>query len=225
MSAVGVDACRAGWVAVVLADGQRPVGAVASTLEALAAEIPAAEGFAVDIPIGLPRDGHRRADTEAQAFLGPRRSSVFLTPIREALVASTHAEASRLSRARTGHGVSQQAYALRRKILEADRWRRQTAAPVWEVHPEVSFALLLGHPARSPKRTWAGMRERHRALQGAGIELGDLGLAGQRAAVDDVLDAAAAAWSARRLLRGEAMTIPDPPERDPDTGEPVAIWA
>jgi predicted RNase H-like nuclease len=228
MTVVGVDACSHGWVAVCLdADGTTTParGVFARTLDELAAAIPDAEGFAVDIPIGLPTAGHRRADLEARDLLEARRNSVFLTPVREALEAPTHAEASALARSRTGQGISRQSYALRDKIFEAERWRAVAPVPVWEVHPEVSFALLLGHPARWSKKTWAGTWERLTALRQAGIDLGAVGDAGGFAAPDDVLDAAAAAWSARRLVAGEAMSLPDPPEVDPATGDPVAIWA
>jgi predicted RNase H-like nuclease len=51
----------------------------------------------------------------------------------------------------------------------------------------------------------------------------DLGPAGRVAGVDDVLDAAVAAWSAQRIARGEARCLPDPPERDAE-GRSVAIW-
>jgi predicted RNase H-like nuclease len=40
--------------------------------------------------------------------------------------------------------------------------------------------------------------------------------------LDDVLDAAAAAWSADRLARGEAEPLPDPPAMV--DGREVAIW-
>ncbi|MGH9461043.1 MAG: DUF429 domain-containing protein [Vicinamibacteria bacterium] len=40
---------------------------------------------------------------------------------------------------------------------------------------------------------------------------------------DDVLDAAAASWSAARIARGEAASLPAPPERDAN-GYPMAIW-
>ena len=40
---------------------------------------------------------------------------------------------------------------------------------------------------------------------------------------DDLLDAAAAAWTARRVLAGSARPLPDPPEVD-SSGRPVAIW-
>lgn len=225
MSFVGVDACGQGWVAVILDDSAPPRGAFVERLDQLGTAVVDARGFAVDIPIGLPVSGRRKADVEAKKLLGSRRNSVFFTPVRAALRAPTHKEGSEISRQLAGQGMSQQAYALAPKIFEAERWLRRSPAPVWEVHPEISFTVLLGHPAAAPKKTWAGTRERHAALRDAGIELEGLGRAGVRAAVDDILDAAVCAWSARRLCRGEGRCLPDPPEQDPETGRPVAIWA
>ncbi|MBA2530165.1 MAG: DUF429 domain-containing protein [Euzebyales bacterium] len=231
MGVVGVDACKGGWIGVVLRRRDSILtGVFADSLDRLADEVPDAEAFAIDIPIGLPSvggrsDGRRRADVEARVFVGPRRSSVFFTPVRDALTAPTHAEATSTSTRLTGRGISQQAFALRTRILEAERWARGTSVPAWEIHPEVSFAVMLGYPARSPKITWAGMRERLRALEREGFSLDGLGDAGEHAGADDVLDAAAAAWSAARLLRGDGISLPDPPEVDAESGRPVAIWA
>lgn len=224
MRVVGVDACPGGWVGVVLGDAGVERAVHARTLEALAQQVPDADGFGVDIPIGLPTDGGRAADAAARDFLGARRSSVFATPVRQALLADTHAEASAVARSITGQGVSRQAYALARSILDADAWVARASAPVWEVHPEVSFTVLLGHPAGASKKTWAGLRERLGALEDAGVVLGVLPGAG-RAGPDDVVDAAAAAWSTARLVRGAGISLPDPPEEDPLTGRAVAIWA
>lgn len=225
MTVIGVDACKDGWLAVRLDSDRVARGLFARTLEEVASAAPDAQGFAVDIPIGLPDDGPRQADLEARRFLGARRSSVFLTPVRAALEAATHAEATAVARQRTGQGVSRQAYALAVKVLEADGWRERAPAPVWEVHPEVSFAVVLGRPASASKKTWAGMQERSEALRSVGIDVSRVGEAGARAAVDDVLDATVAAWSARRLVDGDAVSFPDPPEIDPTTGQAVAIWA
>lgn len=225
MAVVGVDGCSAGWIAVVLRYGRDVEALYAPTLVELSRRVPDARVFAVDIPIGLRTGARRRADEEARRLLGPRRSSVFFTPIRAALEAPTHADATRRSLELTGEGISQQAYRLGPKILEAERWCRDARPPVWEVHPEVSFTLLLGHPACAPKKTWAGMEERRAALAAEGIHLDRLGEAGTSAAVDDVLDAAVAAWSGRRLVRGEAISLPARPEKDPATRRPVAIWA
>lgn len=224
MVSVGIDACPGGWVGVVLGSEGVREAVHGATLDTVAAHVPDATAFGVDIPIGLPVAGPRAADDAARRFLGPRRSSVFATPVLPALRAPTHAEASALSRHLTGRGVSYQAYALAPKILEADRWVSGIDVPVWEVHPEVSFAVLLGHPARASKKTWSGLRERLDALERAGVVLGALPGAG-RAGPDDVVDAAAAAWSTARLLRGEGVSFPDPPDVDPTTGRAVAIWA
>jgi predicted RNase H-like nuclease len=48
------------------------------------------------------------------------------------------------------------------------------------------------------------------------------GPAGQ-AAPDDILDAAAVAWTAHRVATGTAHSHPDPPEKT-ERGELVAIW-
>ena len=78
-----------------------------------------------------------------------------------------------------------------------------------EVHPEASFAELAGAALQSRKSCWAGIALRRCLLAGAGISLpDDLGLSGEKAAVDDVLDAAAAAWTAVRVLRDQAWSTP-----------------
>ena len=64
---------------------------------------------------------------------------------------------------------------------------------------------------------------RRALLAGAGVRLPD-DLAGAGAVpADDILDAAAAAWTARRIVSGEASSMPSPPEPN-DAGLPIAIW-
>ena len=88
----------------------------------------------------------------------------------------------------------------------------------------MSFAQLAGSPLPDGKRTWAGVHHRRRLLAEAGVHLwDDVGEAGRHAAVDDVLDAAAAAWTAVRVATGTATTLPNPPAEYSD-GWPAAIW-
>jgi predicted RNase H-like nuclease len=229
VASVGVDACKTGWIAVVLdGDQGRQVDAhYVPTIDALNSVIPDPRAIAIDIPIGVPDAGRRRADIEARVFLGPRRNSIFFTPVRAAVEAVTHQAATTLQRQATGSGLSQQSYRLAQKILEVEAWLPDAPCGVWEVSPEVSFALLIGQPAHAPKKTWAGMVQRRQALLAAGINVDGVGgLAGSRASVDDMLDAAAAAWTARRLLRGSARSFPDPPDPGPGSnGRSIAIWA
>jgi predicted RNase H-like nuclease len=178
--------------------------------------------IAVDIPIGLPDTGRRQADILTRKKVGPLWPWVFMTPVRAALEAADYATAAGLSRRLAGEGISRQAFALQTKILQVDRWVRQAPHRVVEVHPEASFAELAGATLQSRKSCWAGIVLRRRLLAAAGISLpDDLGLAGGKAGVDDVLDAAAAAWTAVRVLRGQALATP--PEVFSD-GLPCAIW-
>jgi predicted RNase H-like nuclease len=225
VAVVGVDACKSGWIAVVLRPGRTAEAHHLTVIDRLAEAVPDAELVGIDIPIGFPERDPRQADVAARRVLGPRRSSVFLTPVREALAAPSHAEATAIALRRSGSGMSRQAYGLATKVFEVERYLPAAPWPIFEVHPEVSFAVLLGAPAHASKRSWAGMAERRQALAGAGIELdGVRGDAGTLAAVDDMLDAGAVAWSAARLRAGSARSFPDPPEVGPD-GRLQAIWA
>ncbi len=230
---LGVDACKAGWVGIVLDEHARLEAHVAPTIGELVDTAERGGRLAVvgvDIPIGLPDTGRRAADVLARAEIGPLWSSVFLTPVRAALEAPDHATAVRRHRAATGEGVSIQAFSLRVKLFEVERWIRDAArnrgAPlrVVEVHPEVVFARLAGAPLVVRKSRWAGAERRRALLAGAGVHVvGELGRAGAVAGVDDALDAAAVAWSARRVAIGQACSMPDPPEVFAD-GLEAAIW-
>ena len=118
-----------------------------------------------------------------------------------------------------GKGLSQQSYALRAKIFEVDDVVA-TDDRVFECHPEVSFAAMTGVPLDWSKKTWNGQILRRGLLADHGIGLpDDLGEAG-RAPVDDLLDAAACAWSAERMRLGTARTLP----ADPAPGEPTICF-
>jgi predicted RNase H-like nuclease len=157
---VGVDACAAGWIGIVLHHGVFAQAAVGARFRALLAAVPAASIVAVDIPIGLPERGWRRADAQARRYLGRRSSSVFATPPRAAVEASSYEEANRICRSLTGQGLSRQAWALAPKILDVDSSRADVGVSVFEVHPEVSFRALAAAPLTAGKRTWTGCVER-----------------------------------------------------------------
>jgi predicted RNase H-like nuclease len=221
---MGVDACPAGWIGIVLNHGAFAQATVGGQFRELLDAVPTESIVAVDIPIGLPERGWRGADAAARRFLGRRSSSVFATPPRAAVEAATYEEANRICRSLTGQGLSRQAWALAPKIRDVDGCRRDHGPSLYEVHPEVSFRALAATPLTAGKRTWAGSVERRRLLEAVGIAVpDDIGPAGRGAGVDDVLDAAAAAWSAMRIADGTAHCLPDPPERDAH-GRPSAIW-
>ncbi len=163
---LGVDACRAGWIGVALSPGT--LGAYTAAEIGDLVEDASSSGLlsvvAIDIPIGLPDRSRRQADLLARKAVGPRWASVFMTPVRPALEAPNYESANALSLRLAGEGISRQAFALQPKILQVDRWVRQTRHRVVEVHPEASFAQLAGVPLEARKSTWAGTARRRQLL-------------------------------------------------------------
>jgi predicted RNase H-like nuclease len=193
---------------------------VAPTLDLL----PLVSVTGIDMPLGLLGTGWRDADLLARRALGRRGVTVFAIPPRAVWECQSYAEANRLCRELTGKGFSVQAWGLRRKVAEADQFRRRAATGpgevrLYEVHPELSFAALAGAPLLDSKHTTAGRAVRRDLLAGAGITL-PRKAAG--AAEDDLLDAAAVAWSARRIAAGTAVTLSNP-DQPADDGSEIAI--
>jgi predicted RNase H-like nuclease len=197
----GVDGYRHGWVAVSLdPSGDVEVSTHSNFCEVLSLQ---ARAIAVDIPIDPPGLGSRAADAGARAFVGGRASAVFATPPRAALEARTFPEANEITRTITGKGLSQQAYALGRKILEVHELA-EADERVIEMHPEVSFRELAGG-ALSSKHTAEGLARRRELLAEVGIVLPGA-VPGVPEA--DLLDAAAGAWTAGRYAAGTAEPFP-----------------
>jgi predicted RNase H-like nuclease len=198
----GVDIASGGW-AVVVSEGSRVVDVFRceTFADALLLE---AEVIGVDIPIGIPEHGPRPADVAARRFAGPRGSAVFPTPVRSVLEASTYPQARAIATELTGRSISAQTYALRRRILEVDEYAARDDRLI-EVHPEVSFRQLADRPLQS-KHTSFGLAERRKLLEEAGIELP---ASAPRVKETDLLDATAAAWTAARYARGDALPLPE----------------
>lgn len=211
----GVDGCRSGWVVVTAP--ARGAGAVEADLVTAVAEVldrvraGTLAAVAIDMPCGLAARGPRRCDEEARARLGPRRATVFPTPPRPLLGAASHADAVRIGRALDGRGISIQAFNLLPRIAELDAAITPDLCDrVLEAHPESAFAAMAGTPLASSKRTAEGRAER-RSLLGRhlGPPIDALPERLRGAAPDDVLDAAANVWTARRWLAGEAVVLGD----------------
>jgi predicted RNase H-like nuclease len=155
---LGVDGCKAGWVGVVLSDGAA-LAYFAAAIGDLAEQASAAgplDAVTVDMPIGLPEAGCRRADVLARQMAGPRRAPVFMTPVRAALAEEDFAAATAVNAGLAGEGISRQAHGPRSRILQVGEWVRHAPYRVAGIYPEVSFACLAGAPLTVSKSTWAG---------------------------------------------------------------------
>ena len=220
MRVTGVDACRRGWVAVSL-DVTEPAALAAVRVHPSLAGLldgNAADVVGIDMPLGLLESGWREADLAARGLLGPRRSSVFAIPPRTVWAQASYQAASQRCRELTGRGFSIQAWGLRAKLLEADQYRGTCGHPLYEVHPELAFSVMAGGPLAHSKHTAAGRDLRRELLSQAGLAIPLT----SPAPVTDTLDAAAVAWSAWRIAIGQAVVIPDRPQRD-DHGREIAI--
>lgn len=229
----GVDGCKAGWIALIerVLAGQID-SAVSSTPRDLCRLLAGARVIAVDVPIGLTDCGPRVCDAAGRRCLGRQRSSsVFPTPIRPALRATTREEASDIQETIDGRRIGVQAWGIFPKIREWDsclRANAQIAKQVFEVHPEVCFWALNGSkPMHHGKKTAEGRQERRELLvQLFGAKaIDEIRSRHARSDVtdDDLYDAFAALWTARRIHAGNAFSLPDPAPRD-SVGLPMAIW-
>ena len=217
MHAAGVDGCRQGWLCLEDHNGAL-TGHIFKSFAALLAAMPKVEIIAIDIPIGLPEQGKRDCDVAARFHLGrPRASSVFSTPVLGILHEEKYSVANLKHRDIDGRGLSRQAFAILPKIREVNVRLQPNPAlqqRVREVHPEVCFAFWnWGVPMPHRKASPEGRDERERLI--------DAEWPGQRLAIldclqgsfeyDDLNDAFAALWTARRVAQGTARVLGSQP--------------
>ncbi|MDE0801710.1 MAG: DUF429 domain-containing protein [Acidimicrobiales bacterium] len=216
---LGVDGSRGGWVGVRW-DGTTPTPCFEESLADLCRAAGPVDVVAVDMPIGLEARGPRACDTEVRPLLGPRRSSLFAPPARGALDCDDYAAANAWSKAHVGHGLSKQAWMLAPKIREVRALAATEQHELFEAFPELSFLAMNGDRFLShAKRTWTGMATRLELLDRHGLAIeANAGRAGDVAA-DDMIDAAALAWSGMRIATGRARHAPA--ELSPGT---PSIW-
>ena len=221
MKVVGVDGCPRGWVAIAWNIEQR---SLTPTIHWSFADLVAAHADAdkigIDIPIGLAEGVPRRCDIEARKVLGKRKFSVFPAPDRRVLFCATYAEALALAKELSGKGMSKQAYGICAKVAEVNALMTPARQDqIIEVHPEVSFwKMAHRRPMAYSKKRPEGFEERLQLLSDildipAARRAIDQLCAGP-ARADDVLDAIAAAWTARRAGEGRAQRLPLEPDLD-----------
>lgn len=222
--AIGLDGCQGGWIgAIIVPDGTVTVEFHA-TVEDVLRTHPEATAVAVDMPIGLCAGGKREADEAARLALGGgsvnhyAASRVFNAPPTSVLDSTTYVEA----RGQVP-GLAAQSWALIPKIKEvAAVVAAHGDVDIRETHPEVTFRFLEGR-ALPGKKTWNGLMRRVEILtRKCGLNI-DTNLA--KAGTfdpDDVVDAVACAWTARRVAKGWACSLPVKPQKV--AKRDVAIW-
>lgn len=235
----GLDGCKGGWVCVLL-DGKNGAP-LDSFIVANAAQIfdrPDIDHIAIDIPIGIPDfvpPGGRGCDSALRRHLGGRQSAVFAVPARAALAETDYWRACDAAYLNSDppRKFSKQCFHIFQKIREIDALMTPAMQErIHECHPEGAFWAMNGEQALSePKKVKSrpyppGLSLRRDLLRQAGFPPAYLEahqFRPSQAGPDDVLDACACAWTARRILRGEARRFPDAPFVDPK-GLRMEIW-
>lgn len=246
----GVDGCKGGWVAVIIESGGRMTTERIERIADLIDRQSAPEIIAIDMPIGLPErigPGGRAPERLVRSKLGGRQSSVFAIPSRATVYASVdpnipederyrHACSVARANSQPPKAISRQAFHIFPKIIELDRLLRERPDlrdRLHECHPEVSFWAMndeapLDRPKKAKNAPHApGLALRRQLLLAQGFDEAVLSAAHARAlkvGEDDLIDACAAAWTARRIAQGRVIGFPPVAERDA-TGLRIQIQA
>jgi predicted RNase H-like nuclease len=138
------------------------------------------------------------------------------------LAATSYDEACRRSRAAQGKALSLQTWHITDRIRDLDSALDGRTDAVTECHPEVSFTFLAGVPL-PPKRSAEGRDARRSALSTwVDIEAA-LMTAPRGPRPDDLLDALVCAWSAMRMVDGDAVRLPGGRLQRDRLGRPMQI--
>jgi predicted RNase H-like nuclease len=234
MWVAGADGCQAGWLVVFRSiSGQSPRAQIFKSITDAFKQRERLTTLAVDIPIGLlttSRAGGRPADIEARKVLSLRKSSIFPPPSRPVLKAKSPAEAKKIEKSNSDppKSLAKQVINLLDKIRELDAVAAGYSGIIFECHPEVSFWEMNQKTEMSlPKRKTAGFEERCKILAKNGYDYSFLTThvgSYKEQSRDDLLDACAAAWTAERIFRKQAIRFPARPCHD-DCGLDMVIWA
>lgn len=213
---IGLDGCKAGWIAVSRKGGAGPLKA--QIFNHFSAETCDFDVVCIDIPIGLPDIGNRQCDIAARQMIKPRGCCVFPAPPRPLLVAESYEDACKISTLIDKKKISKQSFAIIPKIAEVDsllQERPEFRCRVHEIHPEVSFCCMNnGTALMNKKRCLDGRNDRialvdrHLGKSAYNKLTGSLEKHGGWAP-DDLLDACAALWSAERIARGCGQVLPN----------------
>jgi len=219
----GADGCKSGWIVVTkdLDSGEITWRVCAEASDFILKE-PFLDIVAIDIPIGLPEIGARECDRKARQLLGRgRASSVFPAPIRPVLDARDYREACQKRFEIEEKKISKQTWLITSKIKEVDHILNKNIElqnRVHEIHPEVCFYFMNNRqPIKTTKKSKDGQQERCEMLIpffGRKIDEALESRIALRCELDDILDAFAALWTAKRISTGESITLPSEPSAD-----------
>ncbi|MCC5915607.1 MAG: DUF429 domain-containing protein [Balneolaceae bacterium] len=224
MKTLGIDGCKAGWIAITFDEGEEGYH-ILRTDEELKEKLLSFDRIFIDMPIGLEDENYtRECDRLLRKKLGSEyASSVFSPPIRPALHAPSYVEANMQSYEYTEKKLSVQSWNITPKIKTLDmllQAQEELREKVLESHPELLFMNLNGGMIYQKKNTKKGLR--HRLSLIADVEAAaddffrDIKEEYRRNEVgeDDIVDSMVLALAAKRSVEKGIKTLPDEPAKD-----------
>lgn len=233
---VGLDWASKGWFGVIIDDEAGWETDLFPSIWSLWKYHSDASRILIDIPIGLPSDEKRACDVEAKEKLGHRQSSVFYTPIREAVYEQNLEGAKETNEAQANYSIQNQAWGIVPRIREVDEFLDMYPGArdrLQETHPEICFYTLNGQkPIKHSKQTDKGLSQRKALLEEEHSEAMEIfensvekyttpSYAPMVSGRDDIVDALVAAVTAKRAPE-KCSTLPEAPPTD-ERGIPMQI--
>jgi predicted RNase H-like nuclease len=217
---IGIDGCKSGWFSVWQNPDDSIQSSIFSTLNHLKDFFndEAHLIIGIDMPVVLSDFIPREADQLARKLLSKKASSVFTAPTPEMLEQPNYERASYVSKRLFGKSMSLQSWYLFPKIKDVQTIIHDAHISLYEIHPELSFrAMNHEEVILESKKSKEGFEIRN-ALLRRHFESFNFesirNLYPRKDVMDnDILDAMAVLWSARRIKANEASFLPKIPEK------------
>jgi predicted RNase H-like nuclease len=220
---VGIDGCKGKWIAVAISEESFEVDKFA-TISDICEKYNKADTMIIDIPIGLPQSiADIRPDKIVRKRLGPKGSSIFDTPCRQAVYAEDKAAARANNIEVLGKSLSEQSIAISKAIRQVDEFLNNNSEwknRLLESHPEYCFMMLRnGKPVMENKKEKSGQGIRLEILRQL-YPLVDkviekyLNDVPYRKKLDDVIDALCLAVIGKLSVENGLKSIPEEPMED-----------
>ena len=217
---IGIDGCKSGWFSVWENQDKSIHSAVFSNLNELKNFFKNESQLilGIDMPVVLSEVIPRQADQLARKLLSKKASSVFTAPTPEMLDQPNYEKASLVSKRLFGKSMSLQSWYLFPKIKDVQTMIHHEDMQIYEIHPELSFRAMNNEQViLESKKTQEGFALRNALLSMHFKNFIFEDIRNQHARKDvmdnDILDALAVLWSAKRIQSNQASYLPQAPEK------------
>jgi predicted RNase H-like nuclease len=217
---IGIDGCKSGWFSVWENQDKSIHSAVFSNLNELKNFFKNESQLilGIDMPVVLSEVIPRQADQLARKLLSKKASSVFTAPTPEMLDQPNYEKASLVSKRLFGKSMSLQSWYLFPKIKDVQTMIHHEDMQIYEIHPELSFRAMNNEQViLESKKTHEGFALRNALLSMHFKNFIFEDIRNQHARKDvmdnDILDALAVLWSAKRIQSNQASYLPQAPEK------------